>query len=364
MANYNSSSEEVISNVQGYGAEVEESIRDFLADSESPEEVVVGQYETVDEALADKTSSIVVLKLPEGTDARTFQFDDSDLDAGTEGRIYIFEGEDGVTVTFNTVDRVIVGTEGDDSFTVNGDHDTTVEGGLGNDTITTTGGDDVILGGAGNDSIAAGEGNDSIFGGTGADTATFAGNQADYTIVQNGAVTVVTNTASGDVTQLVNTESLTFDDGDLSVELSSEVTALVTLYQQMFSSNDERTDGQADLEGLQYWTTEVENGLSLGGAVQWMLSGEESGAPLLDLDMSVEADRGAAIDALFNGVLGREADGDEFDYWSGQLTSGDASIESFAQDLVESDEFQNSQVDEADMDFMKYDPTNDTGFVF
>ena len=210
---------------------------------------------------ADATSSeadVLFMNFAEGERGTTdapIVFNDSGRD---EGRAYFFEGDEGVVARFNTVERVIVGTNGDDNFTVEGDRNTTVDGGAGNDTITASGGDDSITGGAGDDSISAGAGNDSIYGGAGADEAVFAGNAADYTIEQNGGLITVTHNETGEVNEVVNVETLTFDDGSQAVEVSSNVQALTTLYKQLFSFNDAREQngaGQADLEGLQYWLT-------------------------------------------------------------------------------------------------------------
>ncbi|WP_191601030.1 DUF4214 domain-containing protein [Marinomonas algicola] len=272
-------------------------------------------------------------------------------EGSTKGQAFVFNGGQGVDVTFNTVERVIVGTSGSDKFTVNGDKNTTVQGGEGNDTITSSGGNDYLAGGIGSDSIQGGAGNDSVYGGSGADAVMFTGNQADYTVTQTGAQTTVTNKATGDVTQVVNAESLTFADGAVAVEQSADVKALVTLYKQMFSSSAGRKDGQADLDGLQYWADQVDNGLSLGGAVKWMLTSAESGANMAYLDMTVAADRDTAVDLLYTQLLNRDADADGKAYWTGELENG-VSLDVVAQAFVESDEFATKTVADADWDFM------------
>ena len=62
---------------------------------------------------------------------------------------------------------------GDDQFTeqpaVLADKTLTVDGGNGNDTITTGDGNDMIFGGNGDDSVDAGRGNDTVFLGNGND---------------------------------------------------------------------------------------------------------------------------------------------------------------------------------------------------
>ena len=262
---------------------------------------------------ADATSSkadVLFMNFAEGERGTTdapIVFDDSGRD---EGRAYFFEGDEGVVARFNTVERVIVGTNGDDNFTVEGDRNTTVDGGAGNDTITAPGGDDSITGGAGDDFISAGAGNDSIYGGAGADEAVFAGNAADYTIEQNGGLITVTHNETGEVNEVVNVETLTFDDGSQAVEVSSNVQALTTLYKQLFSFNDAREQngaGQADLEGLQYWNDRAEEGTSLGQIALSMLNSDEAGNKLDALDLGSAEGISAVIELLYTDVLGRAA---------------------------------------------------------
>jgi Ca2+-binding RTX toxin-like protein len=310
---------------------------------------------------ADATSSkadVLFMNFAEGERGTTdapIVFDDSGRD---EGRAYFFEGDEGVVARFNTVERVIVGTNGDDNFTVEGDRNTTVDGGAGNDTITASGGDDSITGGAGDDSISAGAGNDSIYGGAGADEAVFAGNAADYTIEQNGGLITVTHNETGEVNEVVNVETLTFDDGSQAVEVSSNVQALTTLYKQLFSFNDAREQngaGQADLEGLQYWNDRAEEGTSLGQIALSMLNSDEAGNKLDALDLGSAEGISAVIELLYTDVLGRAAndiDTEGRDYWINQVTEEGVSLEVVADAFVASEELQEQNVQASDWDFL------------
>lgn len=290
-----------------------------------------------------------------GTKEAPVQFNDSGREGG---RAYVFEGDDGVVANFNTVERVIIGTNGDDDFTVEGDRNTTVDGGAGNDTITASGGDDSIVGGAGNDSISAGAGNDSIYGGAGNDEAVFAGNAADYTVAQDGAIVTVTHNDTGEVNQVVNAETLTFDDTSQEVEYSSNVQVLTTLYKQLFSDNDARIqngDGQADLEGLQYWSDRADEGTSLGKIVLSMLNSDEAGNKLDALDLNTEEGIAAVIDMLYTDVLGRTAeniDTEGRDYWINQANVEGVALESIATEFVASEELQDQTVQASDWDFL------------
>jgi Ca2+-binding RTX toxin-like protein len=302
------------------------------------------------------TADVLFMNFAEGERGTTdapIVFDDSGRD---EGRAYFFEGDEGVVARFNTVERVIVGTNGDDNFTVEGDRNTTVDGGAGNDTITASGGDDSITGGAGDDSISAGAGNDSIYGGAGADEAVFAGNAADYTIEQNGGLITITHNETGEVNEVVNVETLTFDDGSQAVEVSSNVQALSTLYKQLFSGTEARDQngaGQADLEGLQYWNDRAEEGTSLGQIALSMLNSDEAGNKLAALDLGTTEGVSAAIDLLYTDVLGRaEIDTEGRDYWVNQVVEEGVSLEVVADAFVASEELQDQNVQASDWDFL------------
>ena len=358
MAQYDSTSEAVVQQVQAsfQNNNLANAVNSLLTSIGS--EVSVQNEVT---SAADATSSeadVLFMNFAEGERGTTdapIVFDDSGRD---EGRAYFFEGDEGVVARFNTVERVIVGTNGDDNFTVEGDRNTTVDGGAGNDTITASGGDDSITGGAGDDSISAGAGNDSIYGGAGADEAVFAGNAADYTIEQNGGLITVTHNETGEVNEVVNVETLTFDDGSQAVEVSSNVQALTTLYKQLFSFNDARDQngaGQADLEGLQYWNDRAEEGTSLGQIALSMLNSDEAGNKLDALDLGSAEGISAVIELLYTDVLGRAAadiDTEGRDYWVNQATEEGVSLEVVADAFVASEELQEQNVQASDWDFL------------
>lgn len=144
----------------------------------------------------------------------------------SEAGVYAMNTPAGVKVkfVFNTVERYIDGGDGDEFFQVEGDRNTTVDGGAGDDRIDTSGGNDSIDGGLGNDTIISGAGDDTVVAsqgedrintGTGHDVVTFDFNQADATIrVEDGAL-VVEN--GDDVAYIYNAEELKFADGGVVV---------------------------------------------------------------------------------------------------------------------------------------------------
>lgn len=360
MAQYDSTSEAVVQQVQAsfQNNNLANAVNSLLTSIGS--EVSVQNEIT---SAADATASladVLFMNFAEGERGTTdapIVFDDSGSGRET-GRAYFFEGDEGVVARFNTIERVIVGTNGDDNFTVEGDRNTTVDGGAGNDTITASGGDDSITGGAGDDSISAGAGNDSIYGGAGADEAVFAGNAADYTIEQNGGLITVTHNETGEVNEVVNVERLTFDDGSQAVAVSSNVQALTTLYKQLFSGTEARDQngaGQADLEGLQYWNDRAEEGTSLGQIALSMLNSDEAGNKLDALDLNTSEGIAAVIDMLYTDVLGRAAndiDTEGRDYWINQAVEEGVSLEVVADAFVASEELQEQNVQASDWDFL------------
>ena len=358
MAQYDSTSEAVVQQVQAsfQNNNLANAVNSLLT-SIGSEVSVQNEVTSAADATAS-TADVLFMNFAEGERGTTdapIVFDDSGRD---EGRAYFFEGDEGVVARFNTIERVIVGTNGDDDFTIEGDRNTTVDGGAGNDTITASGGDDSITGGAGDDSISAGAGNDSIYGGAGADEAVFAGNAADYTIEQNGGLITVTHNETGEVNEVVNVETLTFDDGSQAVEVSSNVQALTTLYKQLFSFNDAREQngaGQADLEGLQYWNDRAVEGTSLGQIALSMLNSDEAGNKLDALDLGSAEGISAVIELLYTDVLGRAAadiDTEGRDYWINQVTEEGVSLEVVADAFVASEELQEQNVQASDWDFL------------
>jgi len=358
MAQYEATSEAVAQQVQSsfQNINLASAVNSLL--SSIGESVTVENAITTAEAATSSQADVLFMNFGEGqrgTIDTPLEFNDTGRESG---RAYIFEGDDGVVARFNSVERVIIGTNGDDNFTVEGDRNTTVDGGAGNDVITTSGGDDSITGGAGNDSISAGAGNDSIYGGAGDDVAIFAGNAADYTIEQKGGLTIVTHNETGDVNEVVNVETLTFDDGSQPVEVSSNVQALTTLYKQLFSGTEARDQngaGQADLEGLQYWSNRADEGASLGQIVLGMLDSEEAGNKLANLDLGTAEGVAAAIDLLYTDVLGRSAsdiDTEGRDYWVNQVIEEGVALEVVADAFVASEELQEQNVQASDWDFL------------
>lgn len=114
-------------------------------------------------------------------------------------------------------DYVAGGLSGE-AFNLLGGDDHCFAGG-GSDLIDGGSGNDTIDGGSGDDYLKGGDGSDSLIGGAGSDTAVYVGSSSAYQIsvdAISGACTV-TSLLDGSVDQLLGIESVSFDDGVISL---------------------------------------------------------------------------------------------------------------------------------------------------
>lgn len=233
---------------------------------------------------------------------------------------YVFETNENIQVTFNTVERVIVSGQGHDLMTVNGDRNTTLDGSGGNDTLVTSGGNDSVTGGDGNDSISAAAGNDTIVsgmgddtidGGAGRDMVRIAGDKSAYTVTLVDGELRVTSKANTSVeSKLTGVEFVSFDNGD-SIAIADNATeaTVLRLYQGVLGRD-------ADKAGADYWINELNTeGTSLSGFARSFLDSTELNeqGPLSDEQF---------IDALYQNALGRAADDAGKAYWLEDLANG------------------------------------------
>lgn len=246
--------------------------------------------------------------------------------------VYVFTGNGNVNAVFNTVDRVIIGGEGNDSLVVLGDHNTTVDGGAGNDTIVTSGGNDSVSGGAGDDVVSTGSGNDTILTSSGNDTID-AG--ANFDVIQLGLVSnyvltdgellverdgawVATRT-DGTESIVRNAEQFIFtgepgqEDTVISFAETHEDAVALYLYEALL-------DRAADSEGADFWLDQLDHdNVSLTDIANGFLASSEfstlNGSNINNDDF---------VDLLYENLLGREArlDSEGKAFWFDQLEAG------------------------------------------
>ncbi|MFO0066814.1 MAG: beta strand repeat-containing protein, partial [Pirellulaceae bacterium] len=131
-------------------------------------------------------------------------------------------GEGGVALTGNTGNNVLNGNSGDNVLT-------------GNE------GDDTLSGGAGNDTLSGGAGTNILNGGDGIDTAVFAGNFSDYTVVVNSTnITVTSNIGftPASVNTLTNIEKLQFSGQSGNVLLVGPNAPYTTIQSAIDAASD------------------------------------------------------------------------------------------------------------------------------
>lgn len=165
--------------------------------------------------------------------------------------VVIFQGKGGVVATINdaaatvpssnqgAVDRIVVGSSGDDKIIVVDAKNTKVILGSGNSSVST---------GAGVDTVEAGLGNSTIVGGSG-DYAVvkLAGSASNYTVTTNNGHAVVTNNTTSKTTDISKIQYVQLDNGKALVFAKDSVEGqIATLYHTAFGRD-------ADAGGLDYW---------------------------------------------------------------------------------------------------------------
>lgn len=184
---------------------------------------------------------------------------------------------------------------------------------------------------------------DIVSAGLGTDTMVFAGSQADYTIVQGYAKTIVASTANpAAVLTLVNVETLTFADGDYLIEQTDEQLQLATLYKQIMGR-------QADLGGFQFWAELASDQVDMGDVTLGFLSSAEyEAAANIDFDtLAAEAQ----IDEFYRAIFDRAADTEGRAFWVEAANNG-MSIADIAAEFVASAEMQGLLMAPTDWDFV------------
>ena len=114
-----------------------------------------------------------------------------------------------------------IGNDTVDASGITSGHRVVFNGGNGNDTFTSGGGDDIFNGGEGDDVFYAGAGSDVFDGGTGNDRVELSGNSADYTVKYNADGTVTLTHTSGAVTTVtasVETVGFTGTGADITID--------------------------------------------------------------------------------------------------------------------------------------------------
>lgn len=163
-----------------------------------------------------------------------------------------------------------------------------------------------IVGHAGNDAMGVPAGVVALDGGAGLDTAVYSGARASYTVAHDGSGFSVTD-ANGDHATLQNIERVQFGDGMVALDVDGTAGQAYRLYQAAF-------DRTPDKVGLGFWIDILDHGAPLKDAARDFVGSQEFkdlyGANVSDAQF---------VDALYQNVLHRPAEGAGFDFWMSSL---------------------------------------------
>ncbi|NWO04413.1 MAG: DUF4347 domain-containing protein [Alteromonadaceae bacterium] len=223
-----------------------------------------------------------------------------------------------------------------------GPGDDIIRGAGGDDYVGSAGGDDRLFGNDGNDTLEGGEGNDTLHGGHGRDTVTINGLRDDYLITQNHSVVTIESLDGTDSDTLINAESVTFNDQSLDLAYGGELNWIATLYDRLL-------DRQGDLDGVQYWAGQFEQGGNFDDIVWGFLHSEEFTEKL---GQSVSAlDAGEQVDLLYQTLLQRNADAEGRAYWLNELETG-TDLAVVAASMAVSEEASGQHLNSEEWDFI------------
>jgi hypothetical protein len=163
-----------------------------------------------------------------------------------------------------------------------------------------------IVGDVGNNALTVPAGIRALDGGAGLDTAVYSGARASYTVAHDGSGFSVTD-AAGDHATLHNIERVQFGDGMVALDVDGSAGQAYRLYQAAF-------DRTPDKVGLGFWIDILDQGAPLKDAARDFVGSQEFkdlyGANLGDAQF---------VDALYQNVLHRPAEGAGFDFWMSSL---------------------------------------------
>jgi hypothetical protein len=163
-----------------------------------------------------------------------------------------------------------------------------------------------IVGDAGNNALSVSAGILALDGGAGLDTAVYSGARASYTVAHDGSGFSVTDAAGGHAT-LQNIERVQFGDGMVALDVDGTAGHAYRLYQAAF-------DRTPDKVGLGFWIDVLDHGAPVQDAARDFVGSQEFkdlyGANLSDAQF---------VDALYQNVLHRPAEGAGFDFWVSSL---------------------------------------------
>jgi hypothetical protein len=165
-----------------------------------------------------------------------------------------------------------------------------------------------IFGSAGADALGVATGMVTLDGGSGLDTAVYSGARASFNIAREGAGFAVTD-AWGDHASLLNVERVQFADAMVALDIHGSAGQAYRLYQAAF-------DRTPDKAGVGYWIDMLDHGETLVGAARDFVGSQEFKSLY-----GANIDDSQFVQALYQNVLHRPAEGAGYDFWMASLQS-------------------------------------------
>lgn len=169
-----------------------------------------------------------------------------------------------------------------------------------------------IYGLGGNDTIVASALDDTIDGGLGLDTAVLMGTSAQYSIsMGQSSSIVVDNINDRDGTDsLINIERLQFIDTNIALDIDGTAGKAYRIYEAVL--------GRApDLEGLGYWINDMDNGVSLTTIAAGFIASKE-----FKDKYGTNPSFDTYVNLLYQNILGRAPDAEGLNYWVTNMQNG------------------------------------------
>ncbi|GGX11093.1 DUF4214 domain-containing protein [Undibacterium macrobrachii] len=232
--------------------------------------------------------------------------------------VVIFQGKGGVVASINDpaatvpsadqtkVDRIVIGSAGNDIIAIGDARNTKIILGTGNSTVGT---------GLGVDTVEAGLGNSTIIGGSG-DYAVvkLAGNASNYVVAGNNGHVVITDMTTKKTTDISKIQYVQLDNGNALVFAKNSLEGqIATLYHTMFGR-------YADAGGLDYWFDAAKGGATLKQIAGAFAASSEY-APY------VSQTNEQFIQSLYKNTFNRAGEDAGVAYWLDQLSHGQTRVD-------------------------------------
>ncbi|MEM9249273.1 MAG: DUF4214 domain-containing protein [Pseudomonadota bacterium] len=193
-------------------------------------------------------------------------------------------------------------------------------------------GNDTFNGSDGADRIVSFDGADTINGGAGFDQSVHFGTFRSYEVGVQGDGTVTVGQRGESVRDfLISVEQLIFDDQTYDIAAFSGISGIsaeeIRLFVEMYIAYFDRAP---DAEGLAYWGTRLNDGMTYAEIARSFFVQDETVARYPDPN-----DSAALVDSVYANVLEREADDLGRAFWIGELDNGNVTRGEFILAIID-----------------------------